>query len=180
MILRACTAILILFAAAANGAGAAEREVKDFYGHYVGKTISQNDRGLSERDLKVTIEEAKKGFSIAWSTGIPKPGGKVSRKTYKIKFHKSKRKNIYAAARSAELLGNWIPLDPMKGEPYVWARILGDTLTVFALQVTDDGGYEMQVYDRTLTKEGLEVRWSRRRPGQKLEVISAELLRVEK
>jgi hypothetical protein len=49
----------------------------------------------------------------------------------------------------------------MKGEPYVWARVIGDTLTVYSLFVDADGGYELQQFDRTLTEGGLNLEFSR-------------------
>jgi len=42
-----------------------------------------------------------------------------------------------------DVFGNRALNDPLKGEPYVWARMRGDTLTVYALIVTPDGSYDM-------------------------------------
>ena len=110
--------IALLFFAASN-ALAAEPAIERFYGEYVGQTISETNRGLSERDLSVSIQPIKKGFEIGWTTAIPRADGTVSRKSYKIKFQMSKRENIYAAGMRPNYFGGWIPLDPMKKEPYI-------------------------------------------------------------
>ena len=67
--------------------------------------------------------------------------------------------------------------DPMKGDPYVWSRVVGDTLTVYALLIDEDGGYEMQEYNRTLTEKGLHLEYERVRNGEKLKTITADLIR---
>jgi hypothetical protein len=76
--------------------------------------------------------------------------------------------------------GGWVPLDPMKSEPYIWARIKEATLTVYAMHVIDDGSYEMQTYDRTLTKEGMRLDFTRIRADGKVKKISGVLKRMKK
>jgi hypothetical protein len=170
----------VVFCIAAGQAWAADRKIEDFYGEYVGQTISETDRGLNERDIAVSIKAIKKGFEVGWTTTIPKPGGEASRKSYKIKFQKSKRANIYAAGMRPNYFGGWVPLDPMKSEPYIWARIKEATLTVYAMHVIDDGSYEMQTYDRTLTKEGMRLDFTRIRADGKVKKISGVLKRMKK
>ena len=48
------------------------------------------------------------------------------------------------------MFGHQVPLDPLKGDPYVWCRIVGRVLTLYSLQITDDGGYDLQIYERTV------------------------------
>ena len=78
------------------------------------------------------------------------------------------------------VFGKSVPLDPIKGEPYVWARIHGKTLTVHAMMVTDDGVYEMQVYDRTITGNGMDLKFSRVRDGKTPKLITGSLLKFSK
>jgi hypothetical protein len=70
-----------------------------------------------------------------------------------------------------DTFGHAEPLDPLKGEPYVWAGISGPTLTVHALLITNDGGYEIQVYRRTLTADGMALTFSRNRNGRELKTV---------
>ena len=61
------------------------------------------------------------------------------------------------------MFGHFTPLDPMAGEPYLWAHLSDDTLTVQALLITEDGGYEIQTYERRLAPHGLDLTFPCRR-----------------
>ncbi len=160
------------------GAGQAVAAAIDpFLGNYTGRTISSGEDGLSERDLAVTIEKLDKGFRVAWTTVSQRPDGSLKRKAYRIDFKPSVRPSIYSSSMRKNKFGRSVPLDPLKGEPYVWAKIEGRTLTVYALLITDQGGYEMQVYRRTLSAQGLELSFNRFRDGQRLKAIEGTLVR---
>ena len=152
--------------------------IDPFVGNYTGRTISTGQDGLSTRDLAVTIEKAGKGFRIAWTTISQRADGSLKRKAYSIDFKPSVRQTIYSSSMRKNKFGRSVPLDPLKGEPYVWAKIEGQTLTVYALLITDQGGYEMQVYRRTLTAQGLKLSFNRFRDGRQLKAIEGTLLRT--
>ncbi len=159
-------------------AAAGEKSIEAFFGDYAGRTISSAGDGLTKRDLGVTIRAKGEGFTIDWKTITHKPGGRVTRKAYSINFIPSGRDNIYASAMKTDKFGGRVPLDPLKGEPYVWARVGGDTLSVYAMLVTDEGGYEMQVYERTLTEKGMALKFSRILDGRPLKQITGTLARI--
>ena len=169
--------VVLLVLAGHERADAAEAAIKAFCGEYTGRSISSTDSGLSERDLSVSISDCGEGFTLDWTTVTKKPDGRIKRKSYAIDFRPSGRPSIYASAMRTNMFGKQIPLDPLKGDPYVWARLSGRTLTVFALLVTDDGNYEMQVYERTLTERGLDLKFSRLRDGRQLKLITGTLVR---
>lgn len=147
-----------------------------FIGSYEGKYISVEGEKFN-RDLSVEITEVDDGFNITWKTVTFKKD-KAKEKSYTIDFLETDRDHIYEAAQKKNLFGGRDPLDPMKGEPYAWARIEGSKLTVFVLIVTDDGGYEMQTFDRILTSDNnLEVKFSRIRNGEMLKTIETVLTR---
>ena len=75
------------------------------------------------------------------------------------------------------VFGHEVQLDPMKGLPYVWARIVDDTLTVFSLYVTAEGGYEIQQFDRSLAKGGLDLEFSRLNSEDAKMAVSTHLKR---
>jgi len=100
------------------------------------------------------------------------------RRSLEVEFRPSGRRGIYASAMRTDKFGSPVPLDPLAGEPYVWARVRGDTLTVYSVFVTDDGGYEMQSYDRTLVNAGMELAFTRVADGRPAETITAKLTRV--
>jgi hypothetical protein len=173
------TGLIIALLLAGLGAGADARSYQKFVGEYEGTGTVDPAGTLETRDLKVKITETKKGFKVAWVSVSRGAGGKSKRKSYTVEFQPSKRENIYSAAMRTDLFGNRVPLDPLAGDPYVWARIDGNVLIVYAMLINDGGGYEMQVYERTLTPAGLDLSYSRVRDGEKLRTITAELKRIK-
>ena len=167
--------VLVLAIAGVSVAATVDRPINDFYGRYVGQSISNEAMGLSARDLTVTIKSHMRGFVIDWTTVILKRGGKTSRKSYSILFHPTQRGHIYRSLMVRDAFGNLVPLDPMRGQPYVWARIQGDTLSVFMMLITDDGGYEVHAYHRTLTARGMKLRFTRQHGDKMLKIIEATL-----
>ena len=149
-----------------------------FIGSYTGSAeIVSADGSRSQRDMSVTISEAKKGFTVEWTTTTFKPDGRTKDKAYSISFVSTDRHNIYSAAMERNIFGHEVQLDPMKGEPFVWGRIVGDTLSVYSLFVDNEGGYEMQQYDRTLTEGGLMLEFKFHRNGAQQRSVSTFLQR---
>jgi hypothetical protein len=157
---------------------AAESGLDRFFGNYTGRSIqSSSDQGLEPRDLDVKISARGKGFVISWTTVIYR-AKQPTRKTYSVEFGRTERDGIFSSAMQRDVFGHDEPLDPLKGEPYVWARLAGNTLTIFALLITDEGGYEIQTYDRTLTADGLALRYTRDRNGKILPPVTGSLKRL--
>jgi hypothetical protein len=154
---------------------AENRPIKAFYGQYIGHAISD---AAIERNLSVTIgPTAKQGFFVSWTTVSHKKKG-LKRKVYQVKFLPSERESIYSSAMRTNVFGGQVSLDPLNGDPFVWARIKGDTLTVHTLVIMEDGGYEMQIYNRTLNAQGLRLEYSRMRTGERMRQVSTQLVRV--
>jgi hypothetical protein len=152
--------------------------IEPFLGQYEGRTIVKGDGEATTRDLDVTIEpvaERSDRFRITWSTIVRRSGGEPKRKSYSIAFMPTGRPGIYASAMRTDLFGNAVPLDPLKGDPFVWCRIAGKTLTVYALTITDNGGYDLQVYDRTLRDGGIDLTFTRLDEGEPPTVVTAVL-----
>ena len=141
-------------------------ELERFIGIYSGTADVERENGATEtRNMHVEIRAAGAGFWVKWTTRRTKPSGKVSDKSYDILFEPGGRGDLYSAAMRQNVFGHAVPLDPLKGEPYVWARLSGDTLTVFSLFINPNGDYEMQQYDRTLVDGGLDLHFSAHRNG---------------
>lgn len=137
-------------------APAARADIERFVGEYTGSAdVASRDGTVSKRDMSVEISETRRGFSVKWSSTTYKADGRAKEKAYMIDFVPSDRDDVYAAAMKRNVFGHEVQLDPMKGEPYVWGRIVGDTMTVFSMFVDADGGYEIQQFDRTLATGGL-------------------------
>lgn len=150
--------------------------LQKFFGSYTGQSISLADQGLSERDLAVTIKPYQnEGFSLDWTTITKRPDGKTKHQSYSVAFEPTPRAGIYRAAQRRNMFGHFTPLDPMAGEPYLWAHLSDDTLTVQALIITEDGGYEIQTYERRLAPHGLDLTFSRISDGKILKTIDGVL-----
>lgn len=175
-LLAVCVAVLWTMTAAAQP----DEAIARFVGSYSGTAeIVNADGSKTPRDLSVRIETTRRGFSVKWSTVTYREDGDISEKNYDISFTPSDRDGVYAAAMKKNVFGHEVQLDPMKGEPYVWARITGDTLTVYSLFVDHDGGYELQQFDRTLAEGGLQLDFKRISDGMQKRTTSAFLQREE-
>ena len=105
--------------------------------------------------------------------------GRIKRKSYEVNFVPSATDNVYASAMRRNLFGKAVPMDPLKGDPYVWATLTGATLVVHALVITEDHGYEMQTYRRTRTADGMDLVYHRVRDGKRLKDVNGTLVKVD-
>ena len=149
--------------------------IQPFLGVYAGQTVFASDAGYSKRDMNVMIEREGQGFLLEWTTVTQKANGKDKTKTHTVAFQPSGRPGIYQPVGKIDRFGNKVPLEPLKGDPQVWARIEGKTLSVYATVITEDGGVEMQTYDRTLVPGGMDLHFTRIRNGRPLKEIKARL-----
>jgi hypothetical protein len=166
----------ILFTAAvaeAQGGG-----FQRFYGTYVGEAISESGDELDKRDINAEIAPQGKGFKMRFTVVVKRGSGKPKRDEYTITFTPTKRADIFSSAMRTDVFGNSVPLDPLAGDPYMWARLDGDKLWRYALFVTDPGGYEMQTYEYALVPGGLNLRYSRVRDGEVLRTVTGKLKKV--
>ena len=159
--------------------GAAPEDFAAFLGEYEGQAVSESDGEVRKRDLWVKISPFENGFTVNWIAVTKRPNGKLKRKEYSIDFLPTRRANIFRSGERKDFFGNAVPMDPMKGDPFVWARIHDDTLTVHALHVLEDGGYEMQTYARRRIPEGLSLKYSRVRDGENLRTVNGTLREVK-
>ena len=179
---RAVSLVLLLVVAGVIAAGpslAALSSIEPFFGRFEGKAIVEGDDTTTSRDLAVVIQPDGERFRIDWTTATRQADGDVKRKAYSIAFEPTKRPGIFRSTMRADMFGNQVPLDPLKGDPYVWCRVAGRVLTLYSLQITDDGGYDLQVYERTLVGEGrMSLRFTRLREGEPPKELTAILKKV--
>ena len=169
---------ILLLAVLVFSAGIAQADIHRFVGEYAGSAeVSSADGTLIKRDMSVTISQNQDGFTVKWTSTTYKPDGRTKEKTYEIFFLPTDREGVFSAAMRKNVFGHPIQLDPMKGEPYVWSRITGDTLSVFSLFVDDEGGYEIQQFDRTLAEGGLTLDYKSVRNGAVQRTVTTFLAR---
>ena len=173
--LNLATTMAFLFLLAVS---AAQADIDPFVGEFSGTAELQHTSGQTEtRDLSVIISKYKDGFQVQWESVAYKNDGRKKAKSYSIDFQPSAREGIYSAAMHRNVFGHSVPLDPMKGEPFVWGRIVGETMTIFSLYVDQNGDYELQQFDRTLAEGGLQLDFKSVRNGALQRSVSTFLKR---
>jgi len=163
---------------------AAADTIDPFVGKFTGESSKVSGKDQAKRDLTVEISKSPdgKGFLVTWKTVIHKASGKDEETPPdKVRFVPTRRDNIYSAASRQDMFGKQVPIDPISGkDPYYWARIAGRTLSVYNIIINDDGGYEMQVYHRTLVgDDGLKVEFQRIRDGSPQRSVTGVLKRMK-
>lgn len=152
--------LMVLFATSAQA-----DNVSPFIGSYSGSAEFDDGGELEHRDMSAEIAETDDGFSVSWTSVTYKPDGRTKEKSYTIEFVPSEREGIFASAMQTNVFGKQIPLNPLKGEPFVWSRIEDGTMSVFSLFIDEAGNYEMQEYHRTLAEGGLQLEFRRFQNG---------------
>ncbi|MVO14321.1 hypothetical protein [Parasedimentitalea huanghaiensis] len=180
MVLNSILRFLSVFTMAVVLSGqSAIADISRFVGEYSGRAEVETRAGdIANRDMSVVIKETANGYAVLWTSTTEKEDGRRKTKSYEIEFQPTDRDGVYAAAMKRNVFGHTEQLDPMKGEPYVWSRITGDTLTVFSMFVAPNGDYEMQQYDRTLAEGGLQLDFNSHRNGIPTRFISTFLSRT--
>ena len=180
MVGRGALAVVYLLASVfVPGADAVPNGFEKFYGEWVGTAVSDTTGEIAPRDIRAKIGANGGGFFINWVLVIHKAPGKDKRSEFSVSFQPTKRPNIFSSAMRVDMFGNASPLDPLRGDPYMWARIEGPILTIYALVITDAGGYEMHVYERTLTPAGvMKLNYLRVINGEVLRAVTGTLKRA--
>lgn len=148
-----------------------------FYGTFQGSGFAEDKDsiyfGTTVRDLDVIIAPSGGGFNVTWTT-IIRGGGdpskpNVRRKTQTVTFSATDKQNVFRGAPSG---------DPLSGNRYIWAKIEGNTMTVFIMTIGERGAYNMQSYARTLSGYGMELVFSRIRDGEPVRSARAKLTKA--
>jgi hypothetical protein len=169
--------LLLVVATGLRPAWSDEAAIRPFFGTYEGRTLMPMGEARN-RDLRVAIRPLGAfGFTVEWLTTLHKSGNPPESKMQAIDFEPTRRPNVYAVARVNGVTGG-AGEEPADGEPYAWARLAGDTLTVNLLTITDNGDYVIQTYDRSLTPDGMKLTFMRVRNGRIERQIKAALKRV--
>ena len=157
----------------------AAQSIADFVGTYTGSAILSTEEGDERRDMSTTIERTEEAFLVRWTSVAYKDDGRTTEKTYEVDFVPSPRANIFGSAMKTNVFGKPEALDPLEGDPFVWARLEGATLSVFSMAINASGEYELQEYHRSLAEGGLDLKFLRIRNGTAEREVSAFLARQD-
>ncbi len=159
---------------------AADLPISAFFGKFSGGGVAQNRDSIyfavTARDFDITISPAPgNGFRIDW-TSVIRHGGTPEQPEIR---RKTSSKTLAAAATPGVFRGAATG-NPLDGGEMCWARIRGNTLTIFLMTVAKAGNYELQQYDRTLTDTGMELVFSSTRDGETMRTVTGRLVRTGK
>jgi hypothetical protein len=167
---------LWMTAAAPTSAQTKGGDFSPFVGEYVGQVVIGTASGLSKRDLLVVVRRESDGFSLEWTTETQRPDGRIKSDRYFVAFRPSPGKpGFYVPTDKIDRLGARVPLNPLDGDPQLIAKIDGQTMTVYAQLIADDGAHEVQTYERTLVPGGMKLKFNRVRNGEPQVAIEADL-----
>ena len=174
----AAFAVLAFGLGGAHGAATQERDlsIRAFTGNWTGSAISESAVSVTVpvtiRDLDVTITETPTGFRLSWTTVLRQRGDpenpSVQRKSSVLDFAPSGRPGVWSA------VGN---TDPLASGSYAWAHIEGHTLSVNILTIAKDGAYAMQIYERTVVPQGMELVFKRIVAGETVRTVDGKLIK---
>jgi hypothetical protein len=168
--------VLVVALGLASVAQADQASTPDaFYGRYQGSGYTHDPNaalfGLGSRDLDVEIGPAEGGFFVAWTTVMQSPGDKGSKsKSSRVVFTPSGRPGLYLGQSEGTKTAEGIS----------WASIGDRALTVRLLRILDDGSYEVQTYQRSLTDDGMFVFFRSDLDGAVMKVVTAQLRKQAK
>lgn len=159
---------------------AKDLSIKAFTGLWQGSALSENNNSanfaLTQRDMDVEIRPATDGsFTLTWRT-VQRQKGSADAPTEVLKtttrtFKKAAGANVWHAST---------PSDPLKGGTPSWARVKGQTLSVYSMAVSENGSYDMLVYDRTLSGLGMTLEFTAIRDGRIRRTAKGTLVRTGK
>jgi hypothetical protein len=155
---------------------AAAPDLEPFFGAYVGVAEVEDPKSgdVRQRDMDIVIEPYREdGFMIHWVNVTLVNGRRdlpgVERRIQTALFEKADDRDMYVEVGENSPFREREETLPMRGDPVRWASIDGNTMHVYAFVVTEDGAYELQIYDRVLTDKGIDIKFQR--------IVDDELLR---
>jgi hypothetical protein len=158
-------------------ASAQNLPIEAFFGKFSGGGVAQNADSIyfsiTARDFDVEIRPQGRGFKIDWTSVIRRGGDpsnpKVRRRQSAKTLLPTGEPGVFHGSESG---------DPLKGKEMSWARIDGNTLTLFFMTVGKNGVYELQQYDRTLSGTGMKLLFRSWRDGDRLRSVTGKLIKT--
>lgn len=176
-------AIVAGIAAALSDGGAMAATIDDFVGRWQGIELEISgdapDLALEPGHLDFEIGRKDGGFRISW-TGLGRADNGLRPQTVEADFVPTERPGVFAYdPGSPSLLGRLFADpstgNPLEGDTLLWARLEGETLTVYGLSIGSDGGFELERYARTLDDGGIAVRYTHRAENDRVVTVEGRL-----
>ncbi|MEQ8968417.1 MAG: hypothetical protein RID91_21540 [Azospirillaceae bacterium] len=160
--------------------------VSPFVGTYVGTAEVYDAEGALEerRDMDIVItDEPRGGFTVRWINVTLVDGRRdvpgVERRVDEVRFVEGEAPGVYVQETRGSLFERRRAIEPIEGDPMVWARIDGDSLGVFNFVIAGDGRYALQSYERILTDVGIDIVFRAIVEGEVVRRIEGHTVRVD-
>ncbi len=155
--------------------------IEEFFGAYVGDAMIAGT--MQFRDIIVSIEPIRNGFSIYTSTVI-RTGPKRATRDVKWRaetqnFVQTDVPHVYQPMVRKSMFSEKRDPDLMAGDTLAWASVRGRTLGVYAMNLLEDGHYELRVFERTLTDIGMDIGFVRYNDGVPVRRLEGSLARTK-
>jgi hypothetical protein len=177
--------LLFLGLACAGAPGSWAASLEPFFGTYVGVAeVSDLQNGeVRERDMDIVIEPYREdGFRIHWVNVTLVDGERavpgVERRVQTVLFEPAEDHDFFVEAQESNPFRERGETRPMRGDPVRWASLDDQGLHVYSFMVLEDGRYELQIYDRSLTDIGIDIRFQRIVDGEVVRRITGTTARV--
>jgi hypothetical protein len=182
----AITAFVLALTLAIPGAGTAlANPLAPFFGSYVGVAeVEDLATGTTkQRHMDIVIEPYKGGgFKLQWINVTLVDGRRdvpgVERQVQTVIFEPAAHRGFYVEAQESNPFRERAVTQPMHGDPVRWASVADGRLHVNSFVVLEDGTYELQTYDRTLTEAGMDIRFERILDGEVVRRITGTTARA--
>jgi hypothetical protein len=157
-----------------------------FFGTYVGvaQSTAAPNEAIEQRDMDIVIAPYESsGFRITWTNVTLVHGRRdlpgVQRRVSQVIMVPGSGAGYFVEARTYNPFREQEVAEPMGGDPVQWAVLDDRGLIVYSFVIRDDGRYELQIYRRWLTKEGLDLHFERIVDDEVLRVIDGHTVRAE-
>lgn len=161
-------------------------QLTDYFGTYVGVATVVKDGSGGEgerRDIDMVISPYKgKGFRIEWVAVSLVYGRRdvpgVKRQKNEVLFEPGKNECCFVEVGKYDPFREHEALRPMLGEPVRWAVLDEYGLQIYSFAVLEEGGYELQRYNRRLTGQGIDLLYELIEDGVVKRRITGHTVRV--
>lgn len=173
-------ALLALGSIAASAA-----ELEPFFGTFVGVAeLEESATGeVRARDMDIVIKPFRRGgFEIQWVNVTLVDGRRdlpgVERRVQTVLFEPAGDGEYYVEVEEDNPFRERAETRPMRGDPVRWASLDDQGLHVYSFVVLQDGRYEIQIYDRTLTDIGIDIHFRRILDGEVVRRVTGSTARA--
>ena len=170
MSFRPCLGLAALLVICLAGNANADARIEDFFGSYTGFGSATDDTGPlinTPREFELAIGPLEGGgFEIVWATLKRKGSDRNS-----LESEASKHRAFF---RPSDKPGVFLGVDNgtlFDAGPVTWARLQGNTLIVYRMEVDENGVVELHVYQRMLTAKGLELFFTAARDNRQIRSV---------